>query len=148
LYEKLKDNLPLIFLAGLIVVLLLAALWMARRRVKHNESSTRTPPSNSWLLKQAKKACRQNNQQQALNYLYQWLGNYGDNTGSAISERVDALNNDELRLAYAEMMRAIYSRDKSRSTVTCRFIDQLSTAIKKQDRPNYTVQWTVEMKLN
>ena len=148
LYEKLKDNLPLIFLAGLIVVLLFATLWLVRRWVRHNESSTRTPPSKSWLLKQAKQACRQNSQQQALNYLYQWLGHYGNNTSSAISERVDELNNDELRLSYDAMMQAIYSRDKSRSTVTCRFIDQLSTAIKKQDRPSYTVQWTVEMKLN
>jgi len=148
LYDKLKNSLPLIFLAGLIVALLLAALWMARSWVKRNQSSIRTPASKSWLLKQAKQACRQNNQQQALNYLYQWLGHYGNNTGSAISERVDELNNDELRLTYDEMMQAIYSTDKSRSRVTCRFIDQLTTAIKRQHRASYSVQWTVEMKLN
>jgi hypothetical protein len=148
LYERLTSNLPLIFLAGLIVVLLFAAWWLARRWFKHHESSTRTQLSNSQLLKQAKKACRENNQQQALNYLYQWLGHYGTNSGRAISERVDELNNDELRLTYDEMMQAIYSRDKSQSTVTCRFIDQLTTAIKKKDRPNYTLRWAVEMKLN
>jgi hypothetical protein len=148
LYQKLKDNLPLIILTGLIVVLLFAALWIARSWVRHNQSSASTTASKSWLLKQAKQACRKNNQQQALNYLYQWLGHDGNNTGSAISEQVDKLNNDELRLSYDEMMQAIYSSDKSRSGVTCRFIDQFTTAIKKQNRPNYTVQWTVEMKLN
>jgi hypothetical protein len=148
LYQELKDNLPMIILAGLIVVLMFAALWIARRWVRHNQSSTSTTASKSWLLKQAKQACRKNNQQQALDYLYQWLGHYGNNAGSAISEQVDKLNNDELRLSYDEMMQAIYSSDKSRSGVTCRFIDQFTTAIKKQNRPNYTVQWTVEMKLN
>jgi hypothetical protein len=150
LYEKLKDNLSLIFLAGLIVVLLFAAFWLARRWFSgfKRDHSSATPPSRSWLLKQARQACRQNNPEQALNYLYQWLGHDGNNTGSAISERVDVLNNDQIRLSYDEMMQTIYSSDKSQSTVTCRFIDQLTTAIKKQHRPNYTLQWTVEMKLN
>ena len=150
LYDKLKNNLSLILQAGLAVVLLLVALWLARRWLsgfRRSDSST-TAPSKSWLLKQAKKACRQNHQQQALNYVYQWLDHYGNNTGKSISERVDELNNEELRLSYDEMMQAIYSRDKSQSTVTCLFIKQFTTAIKKQQRPNYTLQWTVEMKLN
>ncbi len=151
LYDKLKSNWSMILQTGLIVVLLFAVLWLAWRWVatfKRKDSSSRAPPSNSWLLKQAIRACRQNNQQQALNYLYRWLGYYSDNTGSAISEWVDALNNQDLRLAYNEMMQAIYSRDKSQSTVTCLFIKQFTAAVKKQQRPNYTVQWTVEMKLN
>ena len=120
------------------------AIGLAWRRLLHNDSST----SHSRLLKQARQACSQKQQQQALSYLYQWLDYNEGNAGRAIRERVAELNHDNLRLTYDEMMQAIYSPGETQSTVTCRFIDQLTTTIKKQKRPDNMVQWAVEMKLN
>ena len=149
--DKLRNMLPLLYRASMVGILLLVGLWLARKLFSSfavKKSDTGAPPSGSWLLKQAKLACRQNNHEKALSYLYQWIDHHGGNSCDAISLQVNQLDNAELKLAYDKAMQAVYSKDKSHSTDTCRFIDQLTDAIKAQHKPHYRVQWSVEMKLN
>ncbi len=132
-------------------LLLFIASWLIRKWIAvkvGNNSSTKVQPSDSWLLAQARKACRQNNDEEAFDYLYQWMNYHGNGEGTPISARIDELDSQELTRAYKDVMQAIYSRDKSHTADTCRFIDRFTSAIKDRDKPHFSVRWNVEMKLN
>ena len=88
------------------------------------------------------------------NFLFIWGDDIGPfnisayNRDGTIGARVDELGDDALSQAYKAVMQAIYAREKSASTDTCRFIDQLVDAIRHRDKPRYPLQWRVEIKLN
>jgi len=147
---KSESILPLIYKTVVVVVLLLIALWLSRRRIAPQTDKkllTKLPPSETWLLKQAKKASRQHDDEKALNYLYQWMNYYGNNQSGVISQRVDKLNNADLKRTYNEVMQAIYSKDTHSADIR-RFIEQLVGASSNLAWMHKLVQWKVELKLN
>ena len=147
---KSESILPLIYKTVVAVVLLVTALWLIRRRIAlrtGNKLLTKLPPSETWLLNQAKKASREHDDEKALNYLYQWMSYSGNNQAGVISQRVDNLNNADLKRTYNEVMQAIYSKDTHPAEIS-RFIKQFVDASSSRAWMHKLVQWKVKLKLN
>jgi hypothetical protein len=150
--DRLRSLLPTLYVVAGVVIILLAVLWLVRKRTASaaakEDSAQVSTPTESQLLKQAKTACRQHDDEKAVGYLYQWMSYYGNNRNGAIGTRVEELGDDTLSQTYKTVMQAIYARDKSASTDTCRFIDQLIDAIRHRDKPRHPLRRSVEIKLN
>lgn len=147
--ERLTNLLPVIYRFAPYGMVLLILLWLARRWfVSHDRKATATTePSKGWLLKQARLACRQNNDAGALDYLYQWM-RYQGLSPDSIAMQVSALVDGELKQAYDGVMRALYTQENASSSDTWRFIKQFTDAIEKRQKPRFSLQWNVDLKLN
>lgn len=147
--ERLKNLLSVIYRLAPYGIVLLLLLWLVRKWfVSHDRKATvTTMPSAGWLLKQARLACRQNNDAGALDYLYQWMRYQGlppDSIGMQVMRLVDG----ELKQAYDGVMRALYTQENASSSDTWRFIKQFTDAIEKRQKPRFSLQWNVDLKLN
>ena len=150
--NRLVELIPVFKLAGVILLLVLAFWFAVRRYVKGrrtDSSAEQAPLSEADLRKQFEKACAADDYEKAIGIFYRWLDNFaGVSFRGSVRAQLKAFEQVDLVTAFTDIMRAIYSSEKSNSIDLKLFTSQYIAALEKKSRQSNVSLLSVDLKLN
>jgi len=143
---------PVLKKAGMVFLLLVLVVIVVRRFGKIAARTRSTEPkqlSGSALFRQFESACKKNDLEKAMGLFYQWLDDFGGGAfKGSIRETLNEFDQVQLTLAFQNITRTIYTRDKSNEIDLKSFARKFISELKASTRPVRFDSLRVDLKLN